>query len=88
MWNRAKPNRTEHVHWFVFSTRQLTTDPVAKLEVPVCCNECKRFGWRSSNHCSAFKIGLLIQRDSNYQNRDLTLKQWEVVAAECDYSYK
>ena len=35
-----------------------------------------------------FRPALWEQGDNNYQNRDLKLKPWEEVAAECDSSCK
>jgi len=34
------------------------------------------------------RLALWEQSDKNYQNRDLKLKPWEEVAAECDFSCK
>jgi len=34
------------------------------------------------------RLALWEQSDKNYQNRDLKLKLWEEVAAECDSSCK
>jgi len=34
------------------------------------------------------RLALWEQSDKNYQNRDLKLKLWEEVAAECDPSCK
>ena len=51
-------------------------------------SECKYIGLRSFNQCGSFKTGFVGQNDKNYQNRDLKLKLWEEVAAECDSSCK
>jgi hypothetical protein len=51
-------------------------------------SECIYIGLRGFNQCGAYKTGFVGTKWQNDQNRDLKLKLWEEVAAECDSSCK
>jgi hypothetical protein len=94
--NLTGPSLTERVRCLVFLILLASRRPILLrnrsdfhgLKCVLLYNEHKYVGLRSFNQCGAFKTGFMGTSDKNYQNRDLKLKLWEEVAAECDSSCK